>query len=76
MFFLGTHYYQSIKSFIRPHLDYGDIIYDQSNNQAFSNKLEAVQYNAVLAITALLELFEVHQRQKFISAGISAKFEN
>ena len=26
-------------------------IYDQPNNQAFSNKLEAVQYNAVLAIT-------------------------
>ena len=27
------------KSFIRPHLDNGDIIYDQPNNQAFSNKL-------------------------------------
>ena len=39
------------KSFIRPHLDYGDIIYDQPNNQALSNKLEAVQYNAELAIT-------------------------
>ena len=33
-------------SFIRPHLNYGDIIYDQPNNQAFSNKLEVVQYNA------------------------------
>ena len=27
------------KSFVRPHFDYGDIIYDQPNNQAFSNKL-------------------------------------
>ena len=24
------------KSFIRPHLDYGDIIYDQPNNESFS----------------------------------------
>ena len=37
-----------------PHLDYGDIIYDQPNNQAFSNKLEAVQYNAALAITGAI----------------------
>ena len=42
------------KSFIRPLLDYGDIIYDQLNNQAFSNKLEAVQYNAALAITGAI----------------------
>ena len=39
------------KSFIRPHLDYGHIISDQPNNQARSNKLEAVQYNVALAIT-------------------------
>ena len=38
------------KSFIRPHLDHGDVIYDQPNNQAFSTKLEAVQYNATLGI--------------------------
>ena len=39
------------KSFVRPHLDYGDIVYDQPSNQSFSNKIEAVQYNAALAIT-------------------------
>ena len=39
---------------IRPHLDYGDIIYDQANNQAVTNKLEAVQYNAALAITGAI----------------------
>ena len=38
------------KSFIRPHLDYGDIVYDQPSNDAFSNKLETVRYNAALAI--------------------------
>ena len=39
------------KSFIRPHLDYDDIIYGQPNNQDFINKLKVVQYNAALAIT-------------------------
>ena len=39
------------KSLIRPHLDYGDIIHDQTNNQAFSDRLEVVQYNVALAIT-------------------------
>ena len=40
-----------IKSFIRPNLDYGDIIYDQSNNKSFCNKVETVQYNTALALT-------------------------
>ena len=35
------------KSFIRPHLDYGDIIYDQAS---FHQKIESVQYNSALAI--------------------------
>ena len=43
------------KSFIRPHLDYGDIIYDQPNNQSFCNLTEKVQYNAVLAITGAIK---------------------
>ena len=38
------------KSFLRPHLDYGDVVYDQPSNDAFSNKLETVRYNAALAI--------------------------
>ena len=39
------------KSFIRPHLDYGDIIYDQAYNVSFHPKLESIQYNSALAIT-------------------------
>ena len=27
------------KSFIRPYLDYGDVIYDQPNNDSFSDKI-------------------------------------
>ena len=38
------------KAVIRPHLDYGDIIYDNSSNAIFSQMIESVQYNAALAI--------------------------
>ena len=39
------------KSFIRPHLDYGDIIYDQVYNVSFHQKLE---YSSALAITGAI----------------------
>ena len=39
------------KSFVRPHINYGDIIYDQPNNDSFCDMIERVQYNAALAIT-------------------------
>ena len=38
------------KLFIRPHLDYGDIVYNQPNS-SLSEKFESMQYNAALAIT-------------------------
>ena len=43
------------KSFIRPHLDYGAIIFDQPENESFCKKIESVQYNAALAITASIQ---------------------
>ena len=42
------------KSFIRPHLDYADIIYDQAYNKSFQQKLELLQYDACLAITGAI----------------------
>ena len=39
------------KFFIRPRLDYGDIIFDQAFNKSFHDNLESIQYNASLAIT-------------------------
>ena len=39
------------KSFLRPHLDYRDVIYDCAFNKSSQNKLESVQYNAALAVT-------------------------
>ena len=42
------------KTFVRPHLDYGDMIYDQTYNASFHRKLESVQYSACLAITGTI----------------------
>ena len=40
------------RSFFRlPHLDYEDIIYDQSNNESFCKTLESYQCNATLVVT-------------------------
>ena len=42
------------KTFVRPHLDYGDMIYDQTYNASFHRKLESIQYSACLAITGTI----------------------
>ena len=42
------------KTFVRPHLDYGDMIYDQTYNASFLRKLESVQYSTCLAITGTI----------------------
>ena len=47
-------YYYTYKLFVRTCIDYGDIIYDQPNNESFCNKIERVQYNAALAITGAI----------------------
>ena len=39
---------QIYKSFVRPHLDCGDIIYDKAFIGSFQNQLESIQYNATL----------------------------
>ena len=39
------------KSFIRLHIDYGDILYDKPNNKNFQKKIEKAQCRAWLAIT-------------------------
>ena len=42
------------ENILPPHLDYGDVIYDQHYNNSFHQKLESIQYNAALAITGAL----------------------
>ena len=60
------------RAFVRPHLDYGDITYDNSSNATFSQMIESVQYNAALAITGAIhgssrdKLYEeLHDRRWF-----------
>ena len=43
------------KAFLRPLIDYGDIIYEQPQNESFCEKLEPVQYKSVLVITGVIE---------------------
>ena len=43
------------KSFVGPHIDYGDFIYDQPNNESFCQQIESVQYNAFLAVTGAIK---------------------
>ena len=49
--FLVTIY----KAFLRPQVDYGNIIYDQPQNKPFCEKLESVQCKAALAITGAIQ---------------------
>ena len=42
------------KAFIRPHLGYGDVLYDQAFNNLFHIKMESIQYDACLAITGAI----------------------
>ena len=43
------------KAIIRPHVAYGDILYDQPNNATFCQKTESFQYKAALAITGAIQ---------------------
>ena len=42
------------KALMRPHLDYGDMIYDEAYNERFHQKLESIQYNACLALSGAI----------------------
>ena len=44
------------KSFVRAHLDYDAIIYDQTFNEYFLQRIESIQYNAAIAITITIRL--------------------
>ena len=52
------------KSFIRPYLNYADIINNQPNNNSFKNKLERNQYNAALATTGAIRGTPRHKTYK------------
>ena len=52
--FYHAHVCYIYESFIRSHLDYGDVTHDQPSNATFSSKTESIQYNATIAITGAI----------------------
>ena len=60
------HFLMTILSFVRPHLDYGNIIYDQPNNESLNQKIERIQYNATGAIKGTSQS-ELHNKLGFES---------
>ena len=43
------------KAFIKPNLNYVDVIFDQTFNNSFHQRLESIHYNAALAITGAIK---------------------
>ena len=43
---IRTSYYIS-RTFVRPHIDIGDTIYEKAYNSSFHQKRESIQYNKV-----------------------------
>ena len=43
------------KSFVRPNVDYADIICDKPSNESFKRKIEMIQYKAALVIIGAIK---------------------
>ena len=43
------------KSFVRPNLDYADMIYDKPYNESFKTKIETIHYRAALVVTGVIK---------------------
>ena len=54
MFIPETFLNNNLQTFIRLHLDYGDVIYDRTFKESFHERLESIQYNATMAITGTI----------------------
>ena len=58
------------KLFVRPHLDFRDIIYDKHYISSFHQKLESIQYNSALAITGAIRAFS--RRKSYQELGLES----
>ena len=58
------------KSFIRPHPDYRDVVYDQPHNETLCTKLESVPYNSALAITGAIR--GTSQTKLYVKLGLES----
>ena len=53
------------KAFLRPLIDYGDMIYGQPQNESFWDKIESIQYKDALACS-ITGAIQGTSREKFI----------
>ena len=44
-----------VESFIKPRIDYGDILYDKPDNQNFESKIKKYHYKACIAVTGAIQ---------------------
>jgi len=58
------------KAYVRPHLDYKDIIHDYPGNITYSQKIESIQYNACLAITGCIH--ETSREKLYSELGVES----
>ena len=48
------------KCFIRPHLDYGDVVYDQPNLSSLANQIESVHNNVAYIFDCKLSFYQIY----------------
>ena len=46
------------KAFVRPHLDYGDVLYDQAFDNSFHVKIESMQFTATIRGTSREKIYQ------------------
>ena len=57
-------------SYIGPHFENGDVIFDQQFNASFLNKTESVEYNAGLEITLAIKGFSPDKLYQELGLGM------
>ena len=62
------------KSFIKPHFDYGDKIYDQTFSVPFQQKMETIDYNAALEISNAVRGFQRKTKSQIRSGDSKSTF--
>ena len=46
---------RNYESFVRPNLEYGDIIFNKPKNESFKSRIESIQYKGCIAITGAIQ---------------------
>ena len=67
------------KAFIKPHLDFENVVFDQAFDNSFHKRLEYIQHDAALAITGVIggtSKEKLYQKLTFQSRQFKRWLEN